>query len=373
MKSKHFIDVDIATELERLVDDKQFITEPTVSKQLTSLEDLDIFQMRTYGETTYCCIPSNFLDLVQKNYLVKLFAKSLKYRKVNLIVSDKAFESKLELTDVEGKLHGLGTVLLGKVKPYNKQLKGPFKAGIYCGLKSALQFKGKVDIRIFKFHDALTPSELILTSAWGNKYPIEKMMLDSVIYCIHRTALNYVTLFSYLVTIPEIEKLYGIVRKLHVNKVIDNTEQSFIVEDHKGILEQETSIFFKDYDELIIAQESLSKFAKKFRKYKDTCTSIIDTRMRVIYSGKKSKKQKSVSITTLIEQKKGTLDYMNAFSPCMAAGLGVSFRVGSLPSKQEEYTVILKELDSFVKKFEGKVDKTRIDIVFNWFSSELQR
>jgi len=360
--------------LHELIRDDCFVTEQTVSRTLSSLGDLRPFQMRNQGEKLYVCLPSNIIDLITKNYLVKLFMKSCEMRNAIFIDSTEEYESKLEITDLLGKLHGLSAVLLHKIKPYSKELKGEFKAGLYCGLKAYLQAKGKVDIRIFKFFEALRPNELLLSSAWGDRYPVEKQMIDSVLYCIHRNDLDFNTLKTYLRSVGEVEKLYGISRKVHENKVLSHEEHEFIMTDYKKVLEQEIHLDFKSYENLLDVQDNLIRVAKRFKKYKDLCSTLIDTRMRVLYSDKKNKKVRKQSIETLIDSKKGSLEYMNAFSPCRAIGLTITFRVGKVPSDEKEYTAVLNELSKFIEKHqEGFNDKTRLDFLYNWFNSELNR
>lgn len=328
--------------------------------------------MRTLVDGLYVCLPSNIIELVKENYLVKLYYKSLLMRNAKFIQSNKEFVSTLEISNILSALHGFGVVLLGKLKAYNKELKGQFKAGLYCALKANLSFKKDVDMRIFKFSQALTPNELFIGSAWGNRYPVEKAMLDNLIYIIHREDLDYSTLHSYILKQEEIERLYGINRKLHINKVISLDEQKFIEANYEIPLTKVTSTYFDTYQELISVQKSLLAHSKELRKYKEVAQSLIDSRVKLVYSKlSKQQKKKKAPIEVLIQPLKGTIDYVNTFNPCRAVGLPLTFRVGEYPQNQGNLIAIQNDLRKFLDKYIAKIDEIRADYVYGWYTSEL--
>jgi hypothetical protein len=293
-------------------------------------------------------------------------------RGCKFVQSKKDFNSTLELTNILSALHGFGVVLLQKLKPYSKDLKGQFKSGLYCALKACMSFKPKVDMRMFKFSKALTPSELFIGSAWGNRYPIEKSMLDHLIYTIHREDIDYKVLSSYLLKYEEIEKFYGINKKLHSNKVISKDEAAFIYADFETELQRSVVVAFDSYEELIGVQENFINFSKDLRKYKDICQSLVDTRIKVAYSKlSNQQKKKKPSIESVIQPLKGTVDYVNFFNPCRAVGIPLSFRVGEYPLNKEYFANVKLELEKFLTKYKDKIDEIRIDYVYNWYVSEL--
>lgn len=372
MKVNTFLPEDSLTNLRELVQEQCFITEPTASKVITNLDDLMPFQSRNIGEDHYVCLPSNIADLVKNNYLIKLYFKACEMRKSKYIQSNKEFVSTLELTPIMGALHGFGTVMLGKVKYYDKNLKGQFKAGLYCGLKSLVGFLPDVDLRMFKFSKANTPAEILIGSAWGNKFPTEKAMLDSIIYAVHRKEPDYDVLSSYLLKYEEIAKLYGINVNRHVNKLISNEEQKFIEATYDEFLKETVNIKFDNYHALIAVQKDFLKLSKKLRKYKEVCDTLIDNRIKVVYSKlSKQQKKKKQPIEQLIQPLKGTVEYVNFFNPCRAAGLDLTFRIGDYPQNAEYFKSTLAELDKFLKKNSKGVEETRLDYIYNWYSSEM--
>jgi hypothetical protein len=280
--------------------------------------------------------------------------------------------STLELANILQALHGFGVVLLKKLKPYTKELKGQFKTGLYTALKACMSYKQHVDMRIFKFSKALTPSELFIGTAWGNRYPVEKSMLDHLIYTIHREELDYSVLSTYLLKYEEMEKFYGINKKVHINKVISLDERKFIETDFETVLNKTIPTKFDSYEELIAVQKEFLAFSKESRKYKDVCQSLIDTRIKVVYSKLSAQqKKKKQPIEMLIQPIRNTVDYVNYFNPCRAAGLPISFRVGEYPNTRGYLETAQGELQKFLQKYSNKVEETRLDYVYNWYTSEL--
>jgi hypothetical protein len=373
INSTEFISTDVSNRLLDLIRDETFIYTPTVSRQTTTLSDMLPFQVRRMGPKLYACVPSNIEQLVIDNYFFKLYLKSLDLRGAILIMSDQQHISQMTFGDIQLQvLHGLGTVMLNQIPKLTPQVRGPFKRGVLSGLRCFMSFQEKCDIRLFKFDKTLSPSELILGSVWAERYPSEKVCLDSIINVIHNNKWDCDSISTYLKSKQDIYKIYGINVTCHKNSLLSAEEQDFLSTDYADILIKDIDIFFNSHVGLQGLQSELMSFTRDLKPYKTLCQNIIDQRLTAIYSKmSKQAKRKKVPIKELINQERGTSNYVNFFNPCRAASLKQSFKIGEMPTTSEQFNKVMEELDVFLNKFKDKIDEFRSNFIRNWYHNEL--
>jgi hypothetical protein len=266
-------------------------------------------------------------------------------------------------------LNGFGVPLVeGGIPAFRKDLKGPFKKGLYCCINYISTGIKYCDRRWLVFGESPSILLLLFGEAWAVKHQEEKIILDFVISTLSKIKASNIP--TYLVNIEELRKKLGLKANRHKNQVISSEEQKFIEEDYSETIDKIKGFKYYEYksiEDLVAHMRDAQKMCKEAKIYSDLCKEIVGDRLDLVFKGDKRKKQNQ-PIEKLIQQKKDTVEYVKVFNPCRAAGIKTAFRVGSLPSNEEEKRKVKVAISEWKASFKG-VGKlqARLPTVEAWY------
>jgi len=169
-----------------------------------------------------------------------------------------------------------------------------------------------------------------------------------------------------------LRKRLGLKSNRHKNSIISDEEQKFIEEDYKKILGLIREFVYRDYSDwpdLIGHMRDTQQLCKDAKPYSDLCKEIVSERLDFVFKGQK-KVAKKQPIVKLIADKKtqDVVTYAKVFNPCRAAGCKVAFRVGSVPSTDEERGRVKISLREWKNSQKGVGTlQARLSVVESWY------
>jgi Fe-S-cluster formation regulator IscX/YfhJ len=272
-------------------------------------------------------------------------------------------------------LNGFGCPLVRTgVMPYEPELKGKFRKGLFCMLKYITATYKKLDPRILRFGDSHHAVQELFGEAWATTRLNEKILLDIILTATKAVCQDWLWINSYVIPREELIKKFGLKTNKHVTKVLSEIESDAISNDFKGyfqLVEKLEIVPFKTRDDYVAFQNILIATAKEGKRYKSMVKSIVDQRMKVLYSGSKQEKAKKskIPVKELVTKTRGTREYVNNFQPNEALKVP-KFVLASYPSDEEGVRALGIQLTQWVVALNSKVDKSRLETCRNWILSE---
>jgi len=351
------------------------------SQTQNSLEGIRPFQIRRFKEDTYVGLPSNIKQLMQKYYLFKMFYLCCRHRRIKFVRTDVSVHSKLN-EGANTYLHGFCSIIAnkGEIAEYQDIWRGPYKSGLFAAMRIIHSESYDWDINLFKYVNANSPVTDLFGDVWGTQYKAEKSCLDFIIIVLKDvTKGKHINTISYLKSLQEVKKVYGLtLSKLENNKLMTPEERDILFRRYEKVIEACKQVKLPQTQTLLdygAWEEDLKIMKRALRPMKNLINDIVNARAKIIFVVEKGQKKpnKKAPIESLINNKKGTIDYINAFNPCRIIGLPISFRVGSIPLNDPELDTAINQLKAYLLKSGIQVDTTEYTFVLNWYAAELSR
>jgi hypothetical protein len=352
--------------------DQLSVKDSILSRKALTMDSMKPFEVREHEKVRYVGIPSNINELIRENYLVLLFCLSFKKMGWVEVTVPKPLTTMLKLSEQQNAyLHGFGIHLVnGQMMNLRSDYRGAFKKGVLSACRCIVgKIKG-VDTRWFKYGGEDSPVTALFGHSGNIHNVLEKSLLDHVINAC-KTSLDVSdAIVTYLKSEQDIKKEIGLTAKQHTNKLFSTEERDALSMDHKDYIAFCKDKFpeFKDWNSLKSFQELCQQTIKVGKVYKDKCQIEIDSRLTFLFSGKK-KNKKDTPIDQLINQKKGTKEYINTFMPYRALGVK-PYAIAAIPSSELEMTAFRKNIDEYrVSCGRANMDLGRVSILINFIMS----
>jgi hypothetical protein len=346
------------------------------SKTLLNLDNMKPFEIRFVGGMNHICIPRNITEYVGSNYMFLLLVQAI-HRSGTYVVEHKEVPCAYKLTeDHKVFLHGFGFHLVkGDFQNCPADARGAFRRGLMCATKYIVGHIKDMDPRWFKFAGSKSVVEEMYGTTWATSHETEKRLLDFIIATMLQIPVNG-NVLSYLLSWEEIKKTTGLKVNRHKNKMLTREEQEFLSKDFEDYIAYVNDFQmpkFNDFTEIVKLQQAVKLKQRVGRKYRELCDSIIDSRLKVLYSAKGKKKNVAkVPVEELVMRKKGSTEYVNAFNPCRAAQVVPAFHIGGIPSEEKELTSVKDALHKWsIEMNKQTLHKERVSFVVAWFQQEL--
>jgi Fe-S-cluster formation regulator IscX/YfhJ len=356
---------------------KDFVASYKDARVTQNLEKMKLFEVRMVHNQKYILIPGNLEDLANGNYLFALFTKALQVLEKDYTpLLGSNYKDNMPVTkESELFLNGYGCPLInGKVIPYDPDLKGRFRKGFFCMLKYLTATYKKLDPRIMRFGDSHHAVQELFGEAWATTRLNEKVILDIILTASKSLCTDWLWINGYVLPKEELIKKFGLKTNKHVTKVLNEIEQDAISADFKGYfnaIEKFEIPEFKIIDHYINFQKTLVDVSKDGKRYKSLVKSIVDQRMKILYTGNKQEKAKKskIPVKELMAKVRGTRDHVNSFQPNEALRVP-KFVLAAYPSDDEGIRALGIQLTQWVVSLNTKVDKARLETCRNWILSE---
>jgi len=313
--------------------------------------------------------------LAQDNYLFALASLALTVLKYKPVETAVYVPTMVKTPETEAFLNGYGLLLVTqKGHELNPSIKGQFKKGLMSICKSLIQEFKAIDVRWFKFFELPHVTELLFGEAWATKYQIEKKIFDWIISATRALNLAGPWLNSYLRPLQEIQRAIGFT-EVHKSAVFTTEEIGFIEEDFRDYLKR-----VKTFKVPEITPESAQDFQDYIketqtmgRTYKTLINSEIDKRMKLLYSGNKTEKKKKakIPIGELVNQQKGSIEYVNTFQPNRIARLE-QFIITGIPKDKIGWDQLGVQLSEWLARQKGTQVTNRGAYCKNWLLAAAQ-
>lgn len=287
-----------------------------VSQGLTKPWDID-------SVNKMIVLPSNIDQLVQQNYLVRLFVLALASQEYQIYIGTLEWVSRLNLTAENNYfLQAFGLTITNR--DYSLKVptnKGIVWKGVASGLKTILQSISGLDLSLFKIAKAPGIVEYLLGDTWTN-YPVEKKMLDHMIHYT-RTLPGFPCKIADILLPPE---------RIISDKGLDFSVKGDLVSTIEGsFLKEVARIYYgvqtenitldthsiETLSDLTMLQNGITNRQKTISKPKTLLKETISKRVASCfepYKGAARKKATKRPIVTLAAELKGTDDY-SSFNP----------------------------------------------------------
>jgi hypothetical protein len=335
------------------------------------------FDSRIIEGGMFVCVPENMAQLVENNYLVTLWALAVEKLEANVVLSSKKVTVPAFMEEHTKFLHGFGLHLAnGKgMLPLVEEARGPFKRGLLVATRHIVGKLVGVDSRWFKFGTVSNVFHELYGDAWATGHLFEKKLLDFVLSALGHIAVNE-HINSYLLSVEEVKKITGLKSTRHKNKVLSILEQQVFEHDYRDYLKfvQEFRMpTFGSSDHIAAFQKDVQIRQRDGKKYKEAVERVTQPRIKLIYTSKNKRENlKKVPIEDLIKRHKGSVEYINAFSPCAALGITPAFTIGRVPSNDEEATVVKEQLKTWAAARGGLgLTKDRVQTIVTYFLTEM--
>jgi len=333
-----------------------------------------------FEDKIHVCLPANMGEIVNSNYLAVLYGAAIAYRGAEVVFSQKKVGKLPDLLPEQLMfLHGFGYHLAKKkFTEYPRDARGPFKRGLLCATKYIFGKVANLDTRWFNFAKCNNVFQELYGEAWTTGHGTEKRILDFVISALVGVEPNE-ALNSYLLSNEDIKKLLGLKATRHKNKVISAQESDFIENDFRPILEAIRTFnlpHFSGDEGLLIYQVQTVSLQKQAKEYRDLVERIVQPRVKLLFTKEKGKREnlKKVPIEDLQKRHKGTVEYINTFSPVAACGFKVPFAAGKLPESDADLVPIRASLASWQARAlqaANAIRQDRVSYVVSYFTREL--
>jgi hypothetical protein len=349
-----------------------------VSKKAVSAEGISPFETRFIMNETHVGIPENIIELVQSNYLIRLWLITIQQHDKMILHACPGYKDTSIITKEQTEfLHGWGVhVVRGELARFQSDARGPFKNGM---LIHARHIVGKVkncDPRWFKFHGFKSIIQELFGVAWATSHKFEKRLLDFIMSVSAGYKININDVLSYILPEKDVKKLIGLSAKLHKNKVLSEDEQKWLEEDYKDYLEAVRAFKYPNFgspEEFVAFQMKVATVLKAGKRYKEMTDSVVNNRLKLLYAGNKQQKaqKKKIPVTELISRTKGTREYLETFNPCRI-GNTPHFTVSMIPEKPEEQEKVRVMLEAWAINSTKKTHlEGRVNSIKAWFLIEL--
>jgi hypothetical protein len=360
------------------ISNENFVGSYELQRTITNLEETTPFMVRRTPDGITVSLPSNIEELVRENYFYKIYIRALRILEYNIFMLEKKSHKNFPMDSLKDYLKGFGTAFAkAEVIPYEPIMKGEFLRGLLSSMKVKTSVLEDLDQRFYRFFDSQSPVQDLFGTVWGQRNPVEKNCLDTIILALRKCDMSADTLSSYLAKAGKIKERIGWKTNLHNNKLFDSEEKSYIATKYQVLLTRDLVIpnAFSSLSKLIEWQQDKVSFIKELKPYKTLCRSIIDRRAKVVFKKEKSnRKQKSVPVDQLINNLKGTYDFVEAFTPIplMTNGFLV-FKVSGYPQNLEAYNNILTQLGIWLEKNKTNISDQDSVYIYNWYANALNR
>jgi hypothetical protein len=338
---------------------------------------MKLFEVRLVDNQKYILIPSNLGELAERNYLFALFSKALQtLDKVYLPLLGGAYKDNMPVTkESELFLNGFGCpLLLGKVGPFEPEMKGSFKKGYFCILKYLTATYKHLDTRILRFGASHHAVQELFGEAWATNRENEKIILDLILTATKAYCKEWHWINSYIIPKEELIKKFGLKTNKHLAKVLSEVEQEALSTDFIGYFKSVEDLRvpeFAEVNDYILFQKQLENLCRTSKKYKALIKTIVDQRMKILYAGNKQEKARKakVPVKDLVTKAKGTREYVNSFAPNEALRLP-KFVLAKYPETDEDMRALGIQLTTWATSLDKRLDKGRIEICKNWILAE---
>jgi hypothetical protein len=360
-----------------LIKDRLVYTYEGVVKE-NDLKSLAPFKIMKSGEQLYAGIPNNIESLVKTSYLYVAYIKSCDFNKIRMVAVDSDYQHMYSATpEREMFLKGLTSVIINNGLPNHKDAGNKhWFLGVGCAIHYMVKQIKNFKPELFNFGRVTTASTEYFGDPWGGKFKTEKRMLDSVLSCFQKIAINWGNLQTWRVSSQRIRERYRISEKLHENPVINEAERKWIVTDFNNELHAFEDVKFEakwtTEKEYLDWQNHLFKSLKAFNQYKSFVDNLVDKRLKAVYSFGNKKKQrarKKVPIGELINAMKGTSEYLDTFNPMRGISTITPFHISDFPDKPESRTKFLTAVETHLRLEvgAGRCTQARAAYVLGWF------
>jgi hypothetical protein len=184
---------------------------------------------------------------------------------------------------------------------------------------------------------------------------------------------------TYLKPLSEIKKILGLsVSKIENNKILSPDERNYLLSKHESTITKVKTLEIGKITEIPQMEDwfnYLKSLQKELKPIKDLCLEVIDQRAKLLFVPEKGQRRsrKKPPIEVAINQRRGSIDYVNIFNPCRIVGLPINFKCSIIPTNEVEFNKILEQLTQFLVKCGKPIDSVEGALVYTWYSSELSR
>jgi hypothetical protein len=288
-------------------------------------------------------LPKNIDNLVQNNYLVKLYLFCLDKMGYEAEVGTEEWSSKQkEDLRMNQFLRAFGISVINDEIPDLPSSHGLVWKGIASSINIWLIGQHGVDKSLFKVRQAIHPCTQLFGDVWGKNYPVEKKMLDTVIHYLRSKKMtgNISKLLLPKETIIS-EKGLNLEWSSDLVSAIEDSLLNEILDIEK--IDKKYNIDFqkvKTIDDVKSLTIEILNRNKAIKKTKDTIKTVTSYRMTSIYSpfkGKNRDKARKRPVRELIDEIKHTQEY-ETFNPSIWTKIiGISPMTILYPATDEEW------------------------------------
>jgi len=355
---------------------KDIVTSFKDARITQTTDKMSLFEVRLVSNVKYICIPNNLQELAESNYLYKLLVVALyKADKEYVPLIGKDYKDTMPITKESNLfLNGFGLPIARDCVPnYDPIIKGQFKKGLHCICKYLISTYKNLDPRIFRFARSHHAIQELFGDAWATSRETERKVLDIILNVTKLICKDWHWINSYTLPIEEIVRMYGLKVNKHITPILNEIEQQAIARDFDEYIQGVSNLKvprFETVDDYKKFQDNLTKLIKLGKRYKNLCKNLIDSRMKLLYTGSKQEKarKKKVPVRDLIQNAKGTKEYLNTFQPNEALRIP-KFIVSEYPEKPEKQRELGVQLTTWAHSL-VKCEPSRIELCRNWILSE---
>jgi hypothetical protein len=348
-----------------------------LTENISDSSKREAFRIYTEDNVKIMYLPSNYADVINKSYMYKLYLKIFEECKGRFALLDKisyetSFRSKPSL---EAYIKGFGILLTNKEIPkIPSNTKSLYTKGIFCALRHYYSSKKNFNPKFFRFRNAAHLSTYMLGDVWGKKYPVEKYIIDQLIRILRNKQFLETMLHTYMLPNTTIRDENGINLKKPSKDLFTDSELTLIKLYTDTKLKDWRLFTLNKYKnqikfDYLTLNNDVTDLQRVVRDYKKAITLIESDRLRAVYSkmtSKEKQRTKKIPIRVLIDNLKGTDDYV-AFNPTNTLKLfGAQVKVSpNVNVKKDSYLEQFKTAANRVCKEVGTslIDNIRIEFL----------
>jgi len=341
------------------------------------------FQTYVSDSTLRVCIPKNFEELVEANWLFRLYNSVLIKQGYKSNFSTENFNTKLKTPSIDERLYleALGVVCFSDTVPLLPRRKTTIYKGYVSGMKLWISHQKNIDSNLIKASQSISPVKYLLGDDYGRGYPNEKKIIDHIINFIkNRSFRDSEYLSNYLLSKNEIVNHYKLFIDIK-NQLVTPAEKDWInssldVSGHnKWNYDMKLVVSANAIRSLL---KSVHAEQKELKPYKKLLSSMISSRISAAFSPYSEKEKKKIKIKktplkALIEKVKGTVGY-SAFNPTVVFTLNKMPQLQAYyPSSEENRQQVKADMDSLLSHRFGKnIDQYLFQNIFAEYSTYLE-
>jgi hypothetical protein len=271
-------------------------------------------------------LPANIHELVESNYLVRLYIHCVSTEGYTSQVGTQKWVSRLPRNEMhETYLKAFGVLLVSnKVEPLPKN-RGMVYKGVAASYHYWLSGAKGIDMSLTKVAKIQHPTDVLIGENSKN-YPVEKRMLDHLIHRYRQLELPDAIIDDLMLSTQQVIKDKGLSVKLDSQTLLD-AEKVFVEDVFSSMYKVPLNVYSGNFtmgddltrESMVLISQGIRDRQKTLRPYKDIYKAITSDRIQAIYAPFKGaaakKKAAKVPIKTLMTDVRTLHENVMAFNP----------------------------------------------------------